>query len=492
MVRYQVKIQHGDVNQMLSGEQKQRLRQLPSVHRLLQDERLRQWSEMTSPRWVSDGVSQYLDNLRRQLLEGQAIAIPSEDQLIEEIIRDLKKRSRANFRRVINGTGVVLHTNLGRARIAEAACRAMLEVAKHFNNLEYNLEEGRRGSRYEHVEALLCQLTGAEAALVVNNNAAAVFLVLRELARGKEVIVSRGELVEIGGSFRISEIMLESGARLVEVGTTNKTHPEDYLKHITAETALLMKVHQSNFKTIGFTAEVDAAELVQMGREHQIPVYLDLGSGVLFDLRLYGIGDEPTVQEVVSKGVDLVSFSGDKLLGGPQAGIIVGRKPLIDRLKKNQLNRALRVDKFTLAALEATLRLYMFPEQAKQAIPTLHMILTPLEVLREKAESLQKLLEPLAGLAEIGIEKGNSEVGGGSLPGVTLPTWLVWIKPRAMSLPELEKSLRTGQPPVIGRLWRERFWLDMRTIEADEIADCADSLKQALQSDKGLSHRSSD
>lgn len=473
---------------MLSSEQKQRLRQLPSVNRLLQDERLRQWSEKTSHQWVSNGVSHYLDKLRRQLLEGQAIAIPSEDQLIEEIIQDLQKRRRANLRRVINGTGVVLHTNLGRARIAEAACQAMLEVAKHFNNLEYNLEEGRRGSRYEHVEALLCQLTGAEAALVVNNNAAAVFLVLRELARGKEVIVSRGELVEIGGSFRISEIMSESGARLVEVGTTNKTHPQDYIKHITAETALLMKVHQSNFKTIGFTAEVDVTQLVQIGWEHQIPVYVDLGSGVMFDLRLYGIGDEPTVQEVVSKGADLVSFSGDKLLGGPQAGIIVGRKPLIDRLKKNQLNRALRVDKFTLAALEATLRLYLFPEQAKQAIPTLQMILTPLEVLREKAESLrQRLLEPLAGLADIGIEQGSSEVGGGSLPGVTLPTWLVWIKPLTISLSELEKSLRTGHPPVIGRLWRERFWLDVRTIEAYEIADCADSLKKALQKDKGLS-----
>ncbi len=467
---------------MLSNEQKRRLRQLPSVNRLLQDERLRQWGEMTSPRWVSEGVGQYLDKLRRQLLAGQEMSIPSDDQLIDAIISDLKKKARPNLRRVINGTGVVLHTNLGRAKMADAACQAILEAAKHFNNLEYNLEEGRRGSRYEHVEALLCQLTGAEAALVVNNNAAAVFLVLRELAADKEVIVSRGELVEIGGSFRVSEIMAESGARLVEVGTTNKTHPQDYIKHISAETALIMKVHRSNFKTIGFTAEVDAAELVQIGQEHQIPIYEDLGSGVLFDLRLYGIGDEPTVQEVVKKGVDVVSFSGDKLLGGPQAGIIVGRKALIDRLKKNQLNRALRVDKFTLAALEATLRLYLFPEEAKQAIPTLQMILSPSELLREKAETLrQKLLEPLSGLADVGIEQGSSEVGGGSLPDVSLPTWLVWIQPSSISLPQFEHALRTGEPPVIGRLWREKFWLDMRTIEADEITECANRVIKALQ-----------
>jgi L-seryl-tRNA(Ser) seleniumtransferase len=363
---------------------------------------------------------------------------------------------------------VVLHTNLGRALLSKAAQEAILNVARHYSTLEYNLEKGERGSRHAIVEQLICHITGAEAALVVNNNAAAVYLVLKELANGKEVIVSRGELVEIGGSFRVFEIMRESGAQLVEVGTTNKTHLYDYERAIGPNTGLIMKVHTSNFVIRGFTASVPGQELVQLAHQHQLPVFEDLGSGVLFDLRPYGIGHEPTVQDVIQEGVDLVSFSGDKLLGGPQAGIIAGKAEYISRLKKNQLMRSLRVDKLTLAALEATLKAYLNPGKAKDEIPTLRMILQPEKEIKERAQqALDKIDRSLYKADLIPLQ---SEVGGGTLPEVFLPSWgITLISKRESSTAALSARLRKAPFPLIGRIMDDQFVLDFRTIADEDV-----------------------
>jgi L-seryl-tRNA(Ser) seleniumtransferase len=366
--------------------------------------------------------------------------------------------------------------------LSKAALRAVHEVARSYSNLEYRLHTGQRGSRHEHVEAVLRCLTGAESALVVNNNAAAVLLVLRTLAQGREVIVSRGQMVEIGGSFRVSEIMRESGARLVEVGTTNKTRREDFEEAISEETALLMKVHTSNFKIIGFTESVSREEMVKIARKHNIPCFEDLGSGVLYDLRARGIGEEPTVQECLRAGVDLVSFSGDKLLGGPQAGIIVGKKKWIDALKKNQLLRALRVDKMTLAALEATLLHYLNPEEAAREIPVLRQILKSPEEIGASAERLRdRLREALGEALRLEVIPSVSEVGGGSLPGVELPSFCLSVTLPGMPVHRLEEGLRKGDPPVIGRVSKNRLLLDLRTVEEEEHPHIAAALRRVLE-----------
>jgi L-seryl-tRNA(Ser) seleniumtransferase len=394
----------------------------------------------------------------------------------EELRRKVTAMLSPRLRRVINGTGVVLHTNLGRAVLSDVVVKQIVEAASYYSNLEYNIAEGTRGSRHSHVEELICRLTGAESAMVVNNNAAAVYLILRELAHAKRVIVSRGQLVEIGGSFRVSEIMAESGARLVEVGTTNKTHLYDYERAIDEETALLMKVHTSNFRTVGFTSSVSLNELVALGTKYQIPVYEDLGSGALYDLRALGIGDEPLVRDVIASGADLVSFSGDKLLGGPQAGIIAGKKKWIDRLKKNQLARVLRVDKMTLAGLDATLRLYLLPEQAAKEIPTLRDILVPLREIEEKAI---RFISRLANAANIRAELMDDEsaVGGGTLPGITLPTKVAALAFQGQPAHHVEEKLRLNEPPVIVRVVQNQVRIDFRTIMDEEI----DLLVTAIQ-----------
>jgi L-seryl-tRNA(Ser) seleniumtransferase len=379
--------------------------------------------------------------------------------------------------RVINATGVVLHTNLGRAPLGSAALGRLAVVAARYSNLELDVSARTRGSRYEHVDALLCRLSGAEASLVVNNNAAAVLLALESLARGRDVVVSRGELIEIGGAFRIPDILARSGARLVEVGTTNRTRLADYAGAITAETALLLKVHPSNYRVVGFTEGVGTADLAELGRARGLPVLEDLGSGCFVDLQAWGLPREPTVPETVSAGADVVTFSGDKLLGGPQAGIVVGRRPLLERLRANPLNRALRIDKLTLAALEATLRAYEEPTTALREIPTLRMLSEPLAAVRRRARRILRGVPPPArATLGLGVVADHSEVGGGALPLAALPTaalTLGTVTHRAMAL---DARLRAARPPVIGRIQTDRLLLDCRTVMDDEVPLVATAL----------------
>ncbi len=372
--------------------------------------------------------------------------------------------------RVINATGVVLHTNLGRAPLSPAALARLAVVAARYSNLELDVRAKTRGSRYEHVDGLLCRLSGAEASLVVNNNAAAVLLALESLARGREVVVSRGELIEIGGAFRIPDILARSGARLVEVGTTNRTRLADYAAAITAETGLLLKVHPSNYRVVGFTEGVTTAELSELGRARAIPVLEDLGSGCFVDLRPWGLPREPTVPETVAAGADLVTFSGDKLLGGPQAGIVVGRRPLLERLRANPLNRALRIDKLTLAALEATLRAYEDPVMAAREIPTLRMLSEPAAAVRRRASRvLRRVPAPTRAALGLGVVGDRSEVGGGALPLATLPTAALALGTAAHRTAALDARLRAGRPAVIGRIQADRLLLDCRTVMDDEV-----------------------
>jgi len=373
----------------------------------------------------------------------------------------------------------VLHTNLGRAIMSPLALERLAAVGGAYSNLELDLDRKERGSRYSHVEAVLRRLTGAEDALVVNNNAAAVLLALETLAHGREVIVSRGELIEIGGEFRIPDIMLRSGAVLREVGATNRTHLRDYADAITPDTALLLKVHTSNYRAVGFTAEVSSRELVELGRARRIPVMEDLGSGSLIDLRPWGFPYEPTVPETVGAGVDLVSFSGDKLLGGPQAGIVVGKRAIVSRLKKNPWNRALRIDKFTIAALEATLYAYE-AGTALQTVPTLAMLTEPVAEVRRRARRVLRRLAP-----EVRERLGASlvdelaQVGGGALPTVELPTVAVAVGTSATSAMRLDEGLRTGDPPVVGRIVHDRLFLDCRTVLPGQVSLLAEALTAA-------------
>lgn len=415
--------------------------------------------------------------------------------LLPELRQYVRTAARGSLRRVINGTGVVAHTNLGRSLLAQKAVNAVITAGAHYTNLELDLDIGTRGSRHSHIEPILCRLTKAEAALAVNNNAAAVFLVLDTFCRDRDVIVSRGELVEIGGSFRIPDIMEKSGATLREVGTTNRTRLSDYARAITKNTAALMKVHPSNYRVTGFHEETSIRELVELGQQNGIPVFVDLGSGNLYDFAVHAAPefaslsrDEPTVQSMVADGPDLVFFSGDKILGGPQAGIIMGRKKYIEPLKKNPLARVLRLDKLTLAALEATLTLYLEPVVAAQSIPTLNMILMPEARLRQKAESLAGILraelnEPcVQGLMRVYICSGTSRIGGGAFPERDLPTSLVCLEPTIpeISVERLRAELLRANIPVLGRLENNCFLLDPRTIVDDEFLLVAESLQQAL------------
>ncbi|MDA8234135.1 MAG: L-seryl-tRNA(Sec) selenium transferase [Clostridia bacterium] len=449
------------------------LRRIPAVGVLVQEPGIRGLTEDYPQAVVVEVIGEVLGNLRKRIIEdGEFEPDLSSGGLLELVKAALGKRMQPKLRRVINATGVVLHTNLGRAILGRQAVEAINQVAGSFSNLELDLETGKRGSRYQHVEEILCRLTGAEAAMVVNNNAAAVLLTLSTLAKGKEVIVSRGELVEIGGSFRIPEVMAQSGARLVEVGATNKTHLRDYVNAITEETALLLKVHTSNYRIIGFTQSIEEGELVALGREKGLPVFHDLGSGVLVDFRNYGLRPEPRVQDSITAGVDLVSFSGDKLLGGPQAGVIVGKAQYIQQIRKNPLTRALRVDKFTLAALEATLQLYLDEKKAMEEIPTLRMLSYPLEELAKRAAALAEGIAAVAGdKLRATVQDGVSQVGGGALPEEDIPTKVVAITIEG-SLPGLEDFLRGRPAPILARIQKEQLLLDLRTIlpgEEEEI-----------------------
>lgn len=451
---------------------REELRKLPSVDRLLQEEAIQGFAKGYGRDLTVEAIRQALNLARQDIAAGQSC--PSIGTLVEMTRINLEARCRPTLRPVINATGVIIHTNLGRAPLSAEARVAMELAARGYSNLEYDLEAGERGSRYVHAEELLCRLTGAEAALVVNNNAAAVLLILTALAKGKEVIISRGHLVEIGGGFRMPEVMRQSGARLVEVGTTNRTYIHDYEEAITEETALLMRVHRSNFRLTGFVHEPTLGELVELGAKRGLPVIDDLGSGALLDTSAYGLAHEPTLQESVAQGVALVSVSGDKLLGGPQAGVIVGKGDLIATLKRHPLTRALRVDKTTLAGLQATLLHYLKGE-AEEKVPVWRMIAMPIEAIEKRAKAwAERLVE--AGITARVVD-GHSTVGGGSLPGETLPTRLVAIQ--VNSPVELARRMRTGDPPVIGRIEDDRFLLDPRTVLPEEDDVLIEAIKIA-------------
>ncbi|CCJ33768.1 L-seryl-tRNA(Sec) selenium transferase [Caloramator australicus] len=454
------------------------LSKLPKVDRILSDDRIKDFDIARNLK--IDIIRKILDSYRKDILDGN-IEEFTYDDVIDKIIKLLNVKSKNHLKRVINATGTILHTNLGRAVLSKDAIDAVVEVASRYNNLEYDLEKGERGSRYSHVEEIICKITGAEAAMVVNNNAAAVMLVLSTLAKGKEVIVSRSQLVEIGGSFRVPAVMEQSGAKLVEVGTTNKTHLYDYENAINENTALILKVHQSNFKILGFTKEIFLEELVELGKKYNLPVVEDIGSGVLIDFSKYGLPYEPTVQESIKRGADVVTFSGDKLLGGPQAGIIVGKKHLIDRMKKNQLTRALRIDKMTLAALEATFKLYLDEERAIKEIPALRMMTMDIEIIQKRAKKLYSQLKKIiSDRAELNIEKDVSQFGGGAMPLETISTYVVTIKPKFKKIEDVELELRRQEVPIIVRIYKENIIIDVRTLFDDDLHIIVDSLNKIL------------
>ncbi|WP_027370043.1 L-seryl-tRNA(Sec) selenium transferase [Desulfovermiculus halophilus] len=460
-------------------------RSIPSVDELLkaiQDEP----GVQSIPRTLlKDLVNTFLDQCRSDIRSGR-IDVSSDlnvSSLVPRLLHHVRQKSRPNFRRVINATGVVVHTNLGRSLMAEPAVQAVDQACRWYSNLEFSLETGKRGSRYALVEDLLCRLTGAEAGLVVNNNAAAVLLMLDTLAAGKEVVVSRGQLVEIGGSFRIPDVMAKSGAVLKEVGATNRTHLYDYEQAIGENTGALLKAHTSNYRIIGFHKEVPLPELVKLGERYNLPVLEDLGSGNLFSFPSQTGLDEPTVQSVLKTGVSVVTFSGDKLLGGPQAGIILGRKEYIQPIKKNPLNRALRIDKMTLAGLEATLRLYLDPENAEKQVPTLSMICASPEQLKRKARRLASgLRSNLSHAFEVRTVSGASRVGGGASPEHDLPTTLIQLVPKkGIAVEALRDVLLQTDPPLVGRVEHDSLCLDPRTLQADELRQVGPVLEQALE-----------
>ena len=454
---------------------KEKLRQLPSVEKILESERLKSRIEKYSHSLVAEAVREALLSMREQIKANpQDISL---DQVVEKVSQIVDEKTSDFTRPVINATGVILHTNLGRAPLDEKTLSHIVEISKNYNNLEFDLKEGKRSQRGIFLQKLLCQLTQAEAALAVNNNAGAVLLILTALAKGKEVIVSRGELVQIGGGFRIPEILALSGAILKEVGTTNKTTLSDYEDAITQDTALLLKVHQSNFRMIGFVERPSISELVNLGRKHDLCVAEDLGSGVVLRTEDYKLAHEPTVLEAISAEADLVCFSGDKLLGAPQAGIILGKKKYIDLLRKHPLHRALRLDKMFIAGLESVLLSYLKGEATKK-IPAWQMISTPLDVLKERAENIRDELEK-SGIS-VTITESKSTVGGGSLPGETLPTIAISVlsfgtSPQDKSASSVDTSVdlsadrqarlfREQSPPIIGRIEDEKFMLDLRTV----------------------------
>lgn len=462
----------------LSAEKEKRLRQLPQVEKVANDRRLKSVVVELHPRMVRRVIRQYLEEVRERILLGQ-----DEEFNIDELKARLLTARQPSLTRAINGLGVVLHTGLGRAPLARVAQEGLVDVSEHFSSLEINLLDGRRGNRYQHIEPLLCELTGAEAGMVVNNNCAATLLILATIAKGKEVIVSRGQLIEIGGSFRIPEVMLQSGCKMVEVGTTNRTHLRDYENAITPETAAILRVHTSNYRIVGFTKEVGLEELVQLGRRHSIPVIDDLGSGALFDLSKYGLPKEPVVAESIATGADVVCFSGDKLIGAGQAGIIVGRKDLIGRMKKNPLTRALRCDKLTYAVLERTLQLFLDEEKVIKEHSLFQILLKPLnEIEAEAGELINQVKDKLIDKADFSIKPVKAEVGGGSLATESLDSMAVAIKPRGLSVDELAKKMRLFRPPVFGRVEKDEYLLDFRTIRKDEISTVAQALIAAFTS----------
>ncbi len=468
-------------------ELQKNLARLPAVDELLRETEMQPLLERYPRNLVVESVRLELDTIKKKVVAEnlQVDELFSLPVFFTQVAEALEMRMAPRLKRVINATGVVIHTNLGRSPLPIAALAQANAVACRYSNLEYNLESGRRGIRYDNVEALLCRLTGAEAAMVVNNNAGAVLLVLSALAAGREVIISRGEMIEIGGAFRIPEVIAQGGAILREVGTTNRTHPADYERAINEETALILKVHTSNYRVSGFTSAVDSVELVKLAKRFSLPVIEDLGSGCMMDLSAYGIGGEPTVRQVVKTGVGIVTFSGDKLVGGPQAGIVVGRRDLIEQVKRHPLNRALRIDKLTLTFLEEVLKCYLDEEKAVSSLPTLAMLTISPAELRRRANRLKSRIRRQLGNINgitLTVKEGISRAGGGALPMVEIPTWLVTLQVNGSSASALERFFRSRPLPIITRILDDHVIFDPRTLFADdgpEIARaCAEFLKQ--------------
>lgn len=441
------------------------LRMIKKVDKLVQLPEFLSLREIYSDSYLMNAIKEATGTVRERIREGQITEESAiEPYIISETIRKITMENQPHLQKIFNCTGTVLHTNLGRAILSRRAREAVYRLADQYSNLELNLDTGKRGSRYDHITDLLSKLTGCEDALVVNNNAAAVLLVLTALCRDKEAIVSRGELVEIGGSFRIPRVMDFGGAILKEVGTTNKTHLYDYEEAINKNTGLLVKVHNSNYAIKGFTSSVAPEDLVPVARKKRVPLYYDLGSGALFDFSPYGI-EEPTISQLIKSGVDILSFSGDKLLGGPQGGIIVGKKKLIDKIKKNQLLRAVRVDKLTLSALEGTLMEYLDMEKVRENNPTINMLTMDLDMLKTRAEELRELFKDRG--INFSIKKMNSLSGGGSLPDKTFPSWCLVLEDEA-NVARLTENLRCNRLPIIVRVRDDQLIMDPRTIrEAD-------------------------
>jgi L-seryl-tRNA(Ser) seleniumtransferase len=445
------------------------LRRLPSVDRVLRTSAAVQALTRYRHDYVADVIRAVLADMRVQMQAAPPTRAASADEVMAAALSRLDAAQRLPIRRVVNATGIVLHTNLGRAVLAETAVRAAAEAASGAVNLEYDIERGVRGDRDALIDDDLCALSGAEHCAVVNNNAAAVLLALNTLAEGREVIVSRGELIEIGGAFRIPDVMAKSGALLREVGTTNRTHPRDYAAAISERTALILKVHRSNYRIVGFTREVELEALVELGREHGVPIMEDLGSGALVDLSTRGLPKEPVVAERVRLGADLVTFSGDKLLGGPQAGLIAGRRTLVEAIARNPLKRALRCDKLTLAALAATLRLYRTAPDVFAVLPTLRWLArTPAEMTKLGAQAATLLRASLGPEYAVEMTDTQSEIGSGALPIETLPSKALCITHARRAPQDLAKLFRQADPPIIGRVHAGRFWLDLRCIERPE------------------------
>ncbi len=455
------------------------LRNIPKVDDILRHAEWRaveQYGENTA----KESLRAVLNELRAAIKEGRADALPSREQIIAETRKRAAESLAPKLKKVINATGIIIHTNLGRSPLSRSAIERLLAVASGYSNLEYDLNAGARGDRHSHCVALVKKLTEAEAALIVNNNAAAVLLVLNTLADGKEVIISRGELVEIGGSFRIPEVMKKSGALLREVGTTNRTFKEDYEQAINEHTGLIMKAHTSNYRIKGFVHEATSEELATLAAAAGVPFYFDAGSGLFSSAGLHD-ASEPTISDEMKKGLDVISFSGDKLLGGPQAGIIAGKAPFIEAMRKNALTRALRPDKFTLAALEATLVAYAEPERAKEEIPILRMLYQDSATLKRRAARVSRTLKKTARSVAVDVVPLSSEVGGGSLPDVQIPSVGLALAPEKISVDELERRLRRLDVPIIGRIEKDRLLVDMRTIQEDDERELVAGLAAALQ-----------
>ena len=448
---------------------KELFRKLPKVDILLKEETIESFCVQYGRGFVVDCIRQEQERMRALLLAGDVAGFENDVEHFTDLIgKKVQKEAEYPLKKVCNATGIILHTNLGRAPLGKVHLDAVSQAMCSYSNLEYDLETGKRGKRWTHYADLIAKIAGTEGAIAVNNNAASLTLIFSALAKGKEVIVSRGESIEIGGKFRIPEVIEQSGAHLKEVGTTNRTRIADYENAINENTGALLKVHTSNYKVVGFTEEATLEEIAELGKKYDLPVIMDLGSGVLVNLEKYGLAHEPTVQEQVKKGADLVCFSGDKLLGGPQAGIIVGKKEYIQKLEHYPLMRAIRLDKCVIAALSATFREYMDEERAVKNIPVLSMIARPIQELKAQAETLLAGLAECTEAAELAVEKSQSMVGGGSLPGEELPSYAVTIQPKNMSCEELTEKMRQFSTPVIAHIKNEKVWLDMRTVTQEE------------------------